>query len=252
MRLHYLHAVYLDVNSESTQVSITPDRRDIYITINISEGEKYEVADVKLGGELLVPEAELRTLITIKSGSTFSRERPTDSTKAITDRLGRDGTSCANVNANPEIDKEKRKVSFTFLIEPGGRVYVRRINVVGNARTRDEVVRREMRQLEGSFFDSQKLQLSKQRIDKTGYFSEVEVETPAVPGTTDQVDVSVRVKEKPTGAVLLGIGFSNVDKFIVQASVQQSNVFGTGNTVGLQVASSSVNEVASFSFTDPC
>jgi len=251
MRSFYLNNGYLEFNIDSTQVSITPDRRDIYITINITEGEKYEVADVKLGGDLLVPEAELRPLITIKPGETFSREKLTESTKAITDRLGREGYAFANVNANPDIDKEKRKVSFTFLIDPGRRVYVRRINVVGNTRTRDEVVRREMRQLEGSFFDSQKLQLSKQRIDKTGFFSEVEVETPAVPGTTDQVDVTVRVKEKPTGAVLLGVGFSNIDKFIVQASVQQTNFFGTGNTVGVQVASGSVNKVASLSFTDP-
>ncbi len=251
LRSFYLNAGHLEFNIDSTQVSITPDRRDIYITINITEGEKYEVADVKLGGDLLLPEAELRSLITIKPGETFSREKLTESTKAITDRLGREGYAFANVNANPDIDKEKRKVSFTFLIDPGRRVYVRRINVVGNTRTRDEVVRREMRQLEGSFFDSQKLQLSKQRIDKTGFFSEVEVETPAVPGTTDQVDVTVRVKEKPTGAVLLGVGFSNIDKFIVQASVQQTNFFGTGNTVGVQVASGSVNKVASLSFTDP-
>jgi outer membrane protein insertion porin family len=251
MRSFYLNSGYLEFNIDSTQVSITPDRRDIYITINITEGEKYEVADVKLGGDLLVPEAELRSLITIKPGETFSREKLTESTKAITDRLGREGYAFANVNANPDIDKEKRKVSFTFLIDPGRRVYVRRINVVGNTRTRDEVVRREMRQLEGSFFDSQKLQLSKQRIDKTGFFSEVEVETPAVPGTTDQVDVTVRLKEKPTGAVLLGVGFSNIDKFIVQASVQQTNFFGTGNTVGVQIASGSVNKVASLSFTDP-
>jgi len=251
LRSFYLNSGYLEFNIDSTQVSITPDRRDIYITINITEGEKYEVADVKLGGDLLVPEAELRSLITIKPGETFSREKLTESTKAITDRLAREGYAFANVNANPDIDKEKRKVSFTFLIDPGRRVYVRRINVVGNTRTRDEVVRREMRQLEGSFFDSQKLQLSKQRIDKTGFFSEVEVETPAVPGTTDQVDVTVRVKEKPTGAVLLGVGFSNIDKFIVQASVQQTNFFGTGNTVGVQIASGSVNKVASLSFTDP-
>src|SRR5438046_5537218 len=126
MRLHYLHAVYLDVNSESTQVSITPDRRDIYITINISEGEKYEVADVKLAGDLLVSEQELRSLIAIKPGETFSREKLTDSTKAITDRLGREGYAFANVNANPDIDKDKRKVSFTFLIDLGRRVSVRR------------------------------------------------------------------------------------------------------------------------------
>src|SRR5690242_3328060 len=251
LRSFYLNNGYLEFNIDSTQVSITPDRRDIYITINITEGDKFEVADIKLGGELLVPEAELRSLITIKPGETFSREKLTESTKAISDRLGRDGYAFANVNANPDIDKEKHKVSFTFLIDPGRRVYVRRINVSGNSRTRDEVVRREMRQLEGSFFDSQKLQLSKQRVDKTGFFSEVEIETPAVPGTTDQVDVNVRVKEKPTGALLLGLGFSSVDRLIIQASIQQSNFFGTGNNVGVQVATGTVNRVASFSFTDP-
>jgi outer membrane protein insertion porin family len=251
LRSFYLNNGYMEFNIDSTQVSITPDRRDIYITINITEGEKYQVTEVKFGGDLLVPEAELRALVTIKPGETFSREKLTDSSKAITERLGREGYAFANVNANPEIDKEKRTVKFTFLIDPGRRVYVRRINISGNSRTRDEVIRREMRQLEGSFFDSQKLQLSKQRIDKTGYFSEVEVETPAVPGTTDQVDVNVRVKEKPTGAFLVGVGFSSVDKLILQASVQQANFFGTGNVVGFQIASGTVNRVASFSFTQP-
>jgi len=251
LRSYYLNRGYLEFNIDSTQVSITPDKLDIFITINVTEGEKYEVGDIKLGGDLLVPEQELRSLITIKSGETFSRERLTESSKAISDRLGRDGYAFANVNANPDVDKQKRKVSFTFLVDPGKRVYVRRINIVGNTRTRDEVVRREMRQLEGSFFDSQKLQLSKQRVDKTGFFSEVDVETPAVPGTTDQVDVTVRVKEKPTGQILFGLGFSNIDKLILQASVQQSNFLGTGNTVGLQMALGTVNKYLSFSFTDP-
>ncbi|HKW39078.1 MAG TPA: outer membrane protein assembly factor BamA [Burkholderiales bacterium] len=251
LRSFYLNNGYMEFNIDSTQVSITPDRRDIYITVNITEGEKYKVTEVKFSGDLLIPESELRPLVTVKPGETFSREKLTDSTKAITDRLGREGYAFANVNANPEIDKEQRTVKFTFLVDPGRRVYVRRINVSGNSRTRDEVVRREMRQLEGAFFDSQKLQLSKQRIDKTGYFSEVEVETPAVPGTTDQVDVNVRVKEKPTGAFLVGVGFSSVDRLILQASVQQANFFGTGNTVGFQIASGTVNKVAAISFTDP-
>jgi len=251
LRSFYLNSGYMEFTIDSTQVSITPDRRDIYITINVTEGEKYTVTEVKFGGDLLVPEAELRSLVTVRAGETFSREKFTDSSKAITERLGREGYAFANVNATPEIDKEKRTVKFTFLVDPGRRVYVRRINVTGNSRTRDEVVRREMRQLEGSFFDSAKLQLSKQRIDKTGYFSEVEVETPPVPGTTDEVDVNVRVKEKPTGAFLVGVGFSSVDKLILQASVQQANFFGTGNTVGFQVASGSVNKVASLSFTQP-
>jgi len=251
LRSYYLNNGYMEFSIESTQVSITPDRRDIYITVNVSEGEKYQVTEVKFGGDLLVAESELSPLVTIKPGETFSREKLTESSKAITERLGREGYAFANVNATPDIDKERRTVKFTFLVDPGRRVYVRRINVTGNSRTRDEVIRREMRQLEGSFFDSQKLQLSKQRIDKTGYFSEVEVETPAVPGTTDLVDVNVRVKEKPTGAVLLGVGFSSVDRLIIQASVQQANFFGTGNTVGFQVASGTVNKVASFSFTQP-
>ena len=251
LRSFYLNNGYMEFSIESTQVSITPDRKDIYITANISEGEKYTVADVGFGGNLLIPETELRSLVTVKPGETFSREKLTDSSKAITERLGRDGYAFANVNATPEVDKEKRTVKFTFLIDPGRRVYVRRINISGNSRTRDEVIRREMRQLEGSFFDSQKLQLSKQRIDKTGYFSEVEVETPPVPGTTDQVDVNVRVKEKPTGAFLVGVGFSSVDRLILQASVQQANFFGSGNTVAFQIAAGTVNKVASFSFTQP-
>jgi outer membrane protein insertion porin family len=251
LRSYYLNNGYIEFSIDSTQVSITPDRREIYITVNVTEGERYQVTDIKFGGDLIVPESELLPLVAVKPGEIFSREKLTDSTKAISDRLGREGYAFANVNANPDIDKEKRTVRFTFLVDPGRRVYVRRINVVGNSRTRDEVVRREMRQLEGSFFDSQKLQLSKQRIDKTGYFSEVDVETPAVPGTTDQVDVTVRVKEKPTGAILLGVGFSSVDRLILQASIQQANFFGTGNTVGFQVAAGTVNKVASFSFTDP-
>lgn len=251
LRSFYLNRGYLEFNVDSTQVSITPDKHDIYITVNITEGEKYEVSDVKIGGELLIPEDEIRALITVKPGETFSREKLSESTKAIGDRLGQDGYAFANVNANPDIDKVKHKVSFTFLIDPGRRVYVRRINVTGNSRTRDEVVRREMRQLEGSFFDSRKLQLSKQRIDRTGYFSEVEMETPAVTGTTDQVDVNVRVKEKPTGAIMAGVGFSNIDKVILQASINQANFFGTGNAVNLGLSVGSVNKFASLSFTQP-
>ncbi|MGB7541589.1 MAG: outer membrane protein assembly factor BamA, partial [Burkholderiales bacterium] len=228
LRSFYLNRGYLDFDIASTQVSITPDRRDIYITINIVEGAKYTVTDVKLGGELLVPEEELRKLITVKPGETFSREKLTESSKSIGDRLGHDGYAFANVSAVPQIDKEKRTVAFTFLIDPGRRIYVRRINVVGNTRTRDEVVRREMRQMESGFYDTQKLQLSKQRIDRTGYFGEVEIETPAVPGTTDQVDVTVRVKERPTGSIMFGLGFSNVDHLIIQGGVQQANFLGSG------------------------
>jgi outer membrane protein insertion porin family len=251
LRSYYLNRGYLDFNIESTQVSITPDKRDIYITVNVTEGPIYTVSDVKLGGDLLVAESELRKLVAVKPGEPFSREKLNETTKRITERLGNEGYAFANANAVPAIDKEKRTVAFTIFVDPGRRVYVRRINIVGNNRTRDEVIRRELRQLEGSFYDAQKLQLSKQRIDKTGYFSEVEVETPAVGGTTDQVDVTVRVKERPTGALLVGLGFSSVDRLIFQGSLSQSNIFGTGNTLSFQANTGSVNKTLALSYTNP-
>lgn len=251
LRSYYLNRGYLDFNIDSTQVSITPDKRDIYITVNISEGEKYTVSDVKIGGEPIVAQDELSKLITMKPGDAFSRERLTETSKKIVDRLGNEGYAFANANAVPDVDRDKRTVAFTFMVDPGRRVYVRRINIAGNTRTRDEVVRRELRQLEGSFYDSSKLQLSKQRIDRTGYFAEVEVETPPVTGTTDQVDVMVRVKEKPTGAILLGIGFSSADKLILQGGISQSNIFGSGNTLSAQLNKGSYSRVVSLSFTQP-
>ena len=251
LRSYYMNRGFLDFNIDSTQVSITPDRRDIYITVNISEGEKYTVSDVKIGGDPIVAEEELRKLITLKPGDPFSRERLSETSKHIVDRLGNEGYAFANANAVPDVDRDKRTVAFTFMIDPGRRVYVRRINIAGNTRTRDEVIRRDMRQLEGSFYDASKLQLSKQRIDRTGYFAEVEVETPPVTGTTDQVDVTVRVKEKPTGAILLGIGYSSADKLILQAGISQSNIFGSGNTLGAQLNTGSFSRVLSMSFTQP-
>lgn len=251
LRSYYSNRGYLDFNIESTQVSITPDKRDIYITINISEGEKYTVTGVKLGGDLLLPEAELTKLVTLKAGEPFSREKLAESTKAIAERLGNLGYAFANANAVPVVDKEKRTVAFTIMIDPGRRVYVRRINIVGNTKTRDEVIRREMRQLEGSFYDNQKLQLSKRRVDKLDYFSEVELETEPVGGTTDQVDVTIKVKEKPTGSVLVGVGFSSADGVILQASVSQSNIFGSGKFVGIAANTSKINRNLGLSYTDP-
>src|SRR5262249_13746672 len=156
---------YLDFNIESTQVSITPDRRDIFITVNIVEGEKYTVNDVQLSGNLLLPREEIEKLVLVKAGDVFSREKLTASTKAISDRLGNDGYAFANANAVPRVDKEKRTVAFNIVVDPGRRVYVRRIDISGNSKTRDEVIRRELRQLEGSFYDTSKIQLSRRRID---------------------------------------------------------------------------------------
>ena len=251
LRSFYQNRGYLDFRIESTQVSITPDKRDIYITVNITEGDKYTVSGVKLAGKMLLPEKELEQLIKLKPGEVFSREKLTESTKAITDRLGNEGYAFANANAIPDIDKEKHTVAFTIMIDPGRRVYVRRINISGNTKTRDEVVRREMRQLEGAYYDAAKIQLSRKRIDRTGYFKGVTVDTVPVPGSPDQVDVDFHVEEKPTGALLLGAGFSTVDKLIIQTSITQSNVFGSGKYLSAQVSSGSVNRTYSLSYLNP-
>jgi outer membrane protein insertion porin family len=250
LRSHYLDRGYLEFNADSTQISITPDKKDVYITIGISEGPQYTVSEVKLAGEILIPEKEARGLIKIKSGEVFSRSKLTESTKLLSDRIGNDGYAFANVNAVPELDKEKRKVNFTFFVDPGRRVYVRRINLTGNTRTRDEVLRREMRQLEGGWYSADKITKSKQRIDRLGYFSDVNVETPSVPGTTDQVDLNVNVTEKPTGNVMFGAGFGS-EGVVLSGGITQQNVFGTGNHLGVQVNSSKLNTVYSLSFTQP-
>lgn len=251
LRSFYLNRGYLDFNIESTQVSITSDRRDVFITINVTEGEKYTVSEIKLGGQMIAPEAELRNLVTLKVGEPFNRERLNESTKKISDRLGNDGYAFANANAVPDVDKDKRTVAFTIMIDPGRRVYVRRINVSGNTRTRDEVIRRELRQLEGAFYDSSKIELSKQRLNRTEFFEDVSVDTPPVTGTTDQVDVSVRVKERPTGALLLGLGFSNVEKVVLQGSVQQTNFLGSGNALSASLNTGSINKTIALSYTNP-
>lgn len=251
LRSHYLDQGYLEFNIESTQVQITPDKRDIYITVNISEGEKFTVSAVKVAGEMLIPEEEVKKLVTIKPGEEFSRRRITETTKAISDRLANDGYAFANVNAAPEVDKEKRQVAFTFFIDPGRRVYVRRINIGGNTKTRDVVIRREMRQLEGAWYDNQKLTRSKQRIDRLGYFDEVTMDTEAVPGTTDQVDANFNVKEKPTGSLTLGAGFSSSEKLVLSGSVSQQNLFGSGKSLSVQLNTGKINTVYALSYTDP-
>lgn len=250
LRSYYLDRGYLEFNIDSTQVSITPDKKDVYITIGITEGPQYTVSDVKLAGEMLIPEADALKLVKLKAGEVFSRAKLTESTKAISDRLGNDGYAFANVNAVPDLDKDKRKAAFTFFVDPGRRVYVRRINVTGNTRTRDEVIRREMRQLEGGWYSADSINKSKQRVDRLGYFTEVNVETPSVPGATDQVDLNISVAEKPTGTILLGAGFGS-EGVILSGGVTQQNVFGSGNHLGVQVNTSKINTVYSLSFTQP-
>lgn len=251
LRSFYMNQGYLEFNIDSTQVSITPDKRDIYITVNITEGEKYTVTDVKLAGEQLLPEAEARSLITLETGEFFNRQKVTESSKAISDRLGNDGYAFSNVNAVPEVDKEKHTVAFTFFIDPGRRVYVRRINLTGNTRSRDEVLRREMRQLESSWYGADKIARSKERLDRTQYFEDINIETPAVPGTTDQVDLNINVKEKSTGSVLFGAGLSSSEGLIFGVTVNQNNFLGTGNRVSAQINTGKVNTTYSLSYTDP-
>jgi len=251
LRSHYLNRGYLEFNIESTQVSISPDKKDIYITVSIAEGERYVVSSVKLAGDLILPEDDFRKAMKVKPGDVFSRENLNASTKAISDRLSARGYAFANVNAAPEVDKEKRQVAFTVFVDPGKRTYVRRINISGNTKTRDEVIRQELRQMEGGWYDDERVKLSKQRIDKTDYFSEVNVETPPVPGTTDQVDINVNVTEKSTGNISLGAGFSQSEKVILSGSIAQSNIFGSGKFVSLQVSTGKINRALGVSYTNP-
>jgi outer membrane protein insertion porin family len=251
LRSHYLNRGHLEFRIDSTQVSITPDKKDIYITLNITEGEVYTVSDYKLVGDLPVPEEELKALVSLKPGDVFSREALNNSIKKIGDRLGNDGFAFSNVNAAPEVDKEKKQVSFTFLIDPGRKVYVRRINIAGNTVTRDEVIRREMRQIEGSWYAADKVNRSRERVERLSYFKEVNVETPPVAGTPDQVDVNFNVTEQSTGSIMLGAGFSSSDGLVLSGSVSQRNLFGSGNALSLQLNTGSYNTVYSLSFTRP-
>lgn len=251
LRSFYMNQGYLEFNIDSTQVSITPDKRDIYITVNITEGEKYTVTDVKVAGETIITEDEVRKLITLNSGETFSRQKITESSKAIGDRLGNDGYAFSNVNAIPDVNKEKHTVAFTFMVDPGRRVYVRRINLTGNTRTRDEVLRREMRQLESAWYGADKITRSKQRLERLQYFSDVNVETPAVPGTTDQVDLNVNVTEKSTGSIMFGAGLSSAEGVVLGVTINQNNFLGTGNRVAAQVNTGRINTIYSLSYTDP-
>jgi len=251
LRSHYLDRGYLEFGIESTQVSISPNMKDIYITVNVTEGKQYTVSDIKMAGEMLSLDDELRDLILLKPGEVFAREKLTESVKLITDRLGDDGYAFANVNASPELDHDNQQAAFTFFVDPGRRVYVRRINITGNDRTRDEVIRREFRQMEGAWHSTSKINLSRQRVDRLFFFNAVNIETPPVPDAPDQVDINIDVVEKPTGAIMFGAGFSDREGLILNGSVSQNNIFGTGNFFSLQVNTGRINRVAALSFTNP-
>ncbi|QWD12628.1 outer membrane protein assembly factor BamA [Polynucleobacter paneuropaeus] len=251
IRSYYLNRGYLEFVIDSTQVSITPDKKSIYLTISIKEGQKFTVQKVSLAGELLGKEAELMQLVQLKQGDVFSSAKLTASTKAIADLLGSYGYAFATINPQPDIHREQSEVDLTLVVDPGRRVYVRKVNISGNAKTRDVVIRREMRQFESSWFDGDKIELSKKRLGRLGYFTENNVTTQDVPGSPDQVDVNVDVKEKPTGSVSLGAGYSSTEKVILTAGVNQDNAFGTGQSIGLNGALGKVNQSLTLSNYDP-
>ena len=251
LRSYYLDNGYLNFNVDSTQVSITPDKKDIYITINISEGEPFTVTEVRLAGDLIVPQEELFDLVEIGAGELFSRKKVTDTSKRLTDRIGEEGYSFGNVNAIPDIDQAAKTVALTFFIDPGKRVYARRINFVGNVKTKDEVLRREMRQQEGSWLSTARVERGKERLERTGYFKEVNVETVAVPGTADQVDVNYTVEEAPGGRLGGGLGFSPGQGAIFNASVVQDNFLGSGKRISFNFNNSRVNTRYAIGYLNP-
>ncbi|MCE2870161.1 MAG: outer membrane protein assembly factor BamA [Oxalobacteraceae bacterium] len=251
LRSFYLNRGYLEMQVESTQVAISPDKKDIYITINIIEGQKFSVADIKLDGELLGREKELESLVTLKKGDAYSGEKMNETTRKISERMGVFGYAFANVNASPDINREKSEVTFTIFVDPGKRVYVRRINIGGNDRTRDEVIRREFRQFESSWYEGDKIRLSRDRLGRLGFFLDTNVDTVEVPGAPDQVDLNVNVSEKPTGNVMIGAGFSSSEKLTLTGSINQANAFGTGNNIGISVNTSRVYRTIALQHTNP-
>ncbi|MBN8713279.1 MAG: outer membrane protein assembly factor BamA [Xanthomonadales bacterium] len=233
LQSYYMDRGYADFTVDSTQVSISPDKRNMYIDANIKEGEVYTVSEVKLLGKLVLPEATLRQLVFLKAGDTFNRAAIENSTKAIKAVMSNIGYAYAKVTPIPKLDKDKRTVEVTLYVEPGDRVYVRRVVFSGNTRTEDNVLRREMRQLEGSWYSQAALDRSKTRLMRLGYFKTVDIDKKLVPGTTDQVDVTVKVEEQSAGSMQFGIGYSQYAGLILNASVSQNNLFGTGDSVSV-------------------
>lgn len=251
MRSYYLARGYLEFKVDSTQVAISPDKQDVSITINLTEGERFVVSSVKLEGNFLGKEEEFKSLVTVKPGQAYNADTVAQTTKAFSDYFGTFGFAFARVAAVPEIDRVNNRVAFIFQAEPSRRAYVRRINVIGNNRTRDQVVRREFRQFESSWYDGDKIKLSRDRVDRLGFFTDVNVDTQEVSGTTDQVDLSVTVVEKPTGNLQLGAGFSSAEKLSLSFGVKQENVFGSGNYLGVEVNTSSLYRQLVLSTVDP-
>jgi outer membrane protein insertion porin family len=251
LRSYYLTRGYLEFKVDSTQVAIQPNKTDIGININITEGERFVVSSVKLAGEYLGKEEEFKALVEIRPGQAFNADEVARTTKAFTDYFSNFGYAFARVEAKPEIDRVNNRVALVLQANPSRRAYVRKINVAGNTRTRDVVVRREFRQLEASWYDGDKIRRSRDRVDRLGYFGDVAVETEEVPGTPDQVDLTINVTEKPTGSLSLGAGYSSGDGLGLSFGLKQENAFGSGNSLGLQVNTSKFNRLVVINTTDP-
>jgi outer membrane protein insertion porin family len=251
LKSYYLTRGYLEFKIDSTQVAISPDKQSIGITVNISEGARFAVAGVRLSGNFLGKDDEFKTLVKIVPGRAYNAEQVAETIKAFTDYFGTFGYAFAQVQANPQLDRVNNTALINLVADPSRRAYVRKINIAGNNRTRDEVIRREFRQFEASWYDGEKIKLSRDRVDRLGFFKTVDFDTTDVPGTLDQVDLNVRVEEKPTGNLVLGAGFSSSDKLSLQFKVQQENVFGSGNYLSIDFNTSKINRTIAFTAVDP-
>jgi len=251
LRSHYMNQGYMEFRIDSTQVAVSEDREGVFLTINMSEGEKFTIGQIAISGDSVLAEQEIRRLISLKTGEAFSREKVSRSIAAINERLGEEGYALANINPVPEIDREKHTVNFTFYVDQGRKTYVRRINISGNYQTRDEVIRRELRQMEAATYDGKKIKRSRQRIDQLGFFNEVMLDTATVAESVDQVDLNVTVAEKKTGSMNLGIGYGQAEGMILSASLSQNNFLGSGKNFGFQISHSKSSKNYSASVTNP-
>jgi len=251
LRSFYLSRGYLDFRIDSTQVAISPNKQDISITVNITEGERFIVSSVALEGNFLGKEDEFKSLVTIKPGKPFNADDVAETTRAFTENFGNYGFAFARVEARPEVDRVNNRVALVLQADPSRRAYIRRINISGNDRTRDEVIRREFRQFESSWYDGNKIRLSRDRVDRLGYFTGVNIDTAEIPGVNDQVDLNVSVVEKPTGSINLGLGFSTADRLALTLGMKQENAFGSGNYLGIELNTSKYNTVLVLNTTDP-
>lgn len=251
IRSYYLNRGYLEFEIESAQVTISPDKQDIAISITVREGQPYTVTAVRFQGEWLGKDDEFKELVAIRPGQPYRASAVAETTKAMSDRFGIYGYAFARIEARPEVDRATGQVALTLVADPQRRVYVRRIDVAGNTRTRDEVVRREFRQLESSWYDGQRIKLSRERVDRLGYFKDVNIDTNEVPNSPDQVDLVVNVTERPTGNLMFGVTFSSAERLALNASIRQDNVFGSGNYLGFEVNTSKSQRSLVFSTVDP-